>query len=103
MRITGIGWGSVPVNGRGGWPGGLSLYAKPTQPASQPASQPSSGGACVPEPSLSDLLSGESEPSRESSLVAGPGALAPFADRPLPPSLTIVVALASLSPLSRQE
>jgi len=43
MRITEIGWGSVPVNGRGGWPGGLSVrqakpsQAKPTQPANQPA------------------------------------------------------------------
>lgn len=42
MRTAGIGWGSVPVNGRGGWPGGLSVCAKLTQPANQ-------RWACVPE------------------------------------------------------
>lgn len=34
MSVTGIGWGSVPVNGRGGWPGGLSV--RQANPANQP-------------------------------------------------------------------
>lgn len=64
--------------GSGEWSRWVARWALSVLQAN-PASQPSSGGACVPEPSLSDLLSGESsrvksESSGRVSFVAGPGA-----------------------------
>lgn len=94
MRVTGNGWGSVPVNGRGGWPGGLSLYARPTQPSSQAAV----GSACLSR--VSRIFSPESRAEPESQLRRGARCSPPLPTDPFRAGRSQSSSLAS-SPLSR--